>query len=72
LGIDLGYCEVCGLPATNGVRDVYVWTDWDFMSMKYKPEGEWRLFCNFHNRESEAIDISVSPLAYHKDMYAKL
>lgn len=73
MGVDLGlYCEVCGEPATNSVRDYYKWDDWDSDMVKCKPHGDRHLFCDTHKRNSIETDISVSPLMYHKDMYDKL
>ena len=55
-------CEVCGEPATCGVRDIEeVPPSLSDMRQHYRPAGEPHYFCDAHRRDSQTF--CYGPLA---------
>ena len=60
-------CEVCGAPATCSVRDIQRRDNYIYGWVERKPIGPPHFFCEKHNRDSEEIDVTISPIAQLKD-----
>ena len=61
--LEIYKCEICGEPATCGVRDIKERDNWRTGYVERKPHGPPHLFCAEHNRESRVTDMTLSPLA---------
>ena len=52
-------CEVCGHPATNGVRDVIRKNNYKTGYVDFKVIELPHFYCNKHNRKSMVINITT-------------
>jgi hypothetical protein len=60
-------CEVCGKPASHGVRDLFKIYPPASSYFEFEPDGPMHLFCDEHVRESKTTDVVPSPLgALHR------
>ena len=60
-------CEICGEPATYGVRDTQRRNNYISGYVERKPFGPAHFFCKKHYRKSKEIDVTISLTAQLKE-----
>ena len=68
---DLLRCEVCGEPATCGVRDIARSDNFETGWVDMKPYGPPHFYCKAHNRPSKEYNVTESPITWWFRKYGK-